>query len=143
MAGLSTQETNIRQPFHPSNPFADLPSYPPPAYNFHIRDPEAGLPPCFQSQNNYPLNEPITPLKSVATNITFFTSSKAPKDTSGNRYYNQKKYNQRKIACFCLATTVIILIPLLVFGTVFNWGRGDQFCFKWSDGTTSGDCSPS
>ncbi|KAL2061361.1 hypothetical protein VTL71DRAFT_7634 [Oculimacula yallundae] len=141
MTELSRQDINTQQPFHPSNPFADLPNYPPPAYNFHVRDPEAGLPPCFQSQHNYPLNEPITPLKSVATSSTLFKSTSVPRNAAAIRYHNQKKYNRRRMLCFCFATMVIILIPLLVLGTVFQWGRGNQFCVKWSDGTTSGDCS--
>ncbi|KAH7327444.1 hypothetical protein BKA65DRAFT_597973 [Rhexocercosporidium sp. MPI-PUGE-AT-0058] len=141
MADLSRQDTNTPQPFHPSNPFADYPSFPPPAYNFHIRDPEAGLPPHIQSQHNYPHNEPITPLKIVATNNTYLHSPNYPRNVSANRYYKQKKYNRRRILCFCVAIMVMVVIPLVIFGTVFHWGRGNKFCVTWSDGSTSGDCS--
>ncbi|KAH7400261.1 hypothetical protein BKA64DRAFT_744893 [Cadophora sp. MPI-SDFR-AT-0126] len=143
MAELPREDPNTLQAFHPSNPFADYPTTPPPAYNFHIRDPEAGLPPFFQSQHNYPHNTPITPLKTVATNVTYRSSSNLinyPRNTSTNKYYNQKKYNRRRIICFCIATIVIVIIPLVVFGTVFHWGRGNSFCVRWSDGSTSGDC---
>ncbi|KAH6692799.1 hypothetical protein BKA61DRAFT_279730 [Leptodontidium sp. MPI-SDFR-AT-0119] len=151
MADLSQQPTHALQPFHPSNPFADqYPTIPPPAYNFHIRDPEASLPPSYQSQHNYPHNEPITPLKTAPThnNITHlhpyspnYSSGHLPNYRRNVSYYNQKKYNRRRILCFCVATMVIVVIPLVVFGTVFHWGRGNGFCVRWSDGSTSGDCS--
>ncbi|KAG4427207.1 hypothetical protein IFR05_017310 [Cadophora sp. M221] len=137
----SQHDTHTLQPFHPSNPFADqYPTIPPPAYNFHIRDPEASLPPAYQSQHNYPHNEPITPLKTSSSHHPYSLSH-----SSNNRpnvsYYNQKKYNRRRIVCFCVATVVIVVIPLVVFGTVFHWGRGNGFCVRWSDGSVSGDCS--
>ncbi|KAK0102709.1 hypothetical protein ONS95_006311 [Cadophora gregata] len=133
-------DPNPPPPFHPTNPFADYPTTPPPAYNFHIRDPEAGLPPFIQSQHNYPHNTPITPLKTVATNITYRSSPNYPRYVSTNKYSNQKKYNRRRIMCFCLAAVVIVIIPLVILGTVFHWGRENSFCVRWSDGSTSGDC---
>lgn len=118
--------TNLPQP----------PSYPPPAYNFHIRDPEAGLPPRCQSQHNYPLNEPITPLKTRATHNIY---ARASKTTA--QYQAQGKYQLRRFICICMAILLLFILPLVIVGSVFHWGQGNSFCVQWSDGTESGDCS--
>lgn len=114
-----------------NNPFADseadFPTVPPPSYH------QSANPPPTNSTFYVNLQTALPPAYPIKRNHNRYESS-----TLYCR--QQKRYQTRRIICFLVSTTVLLIIALTIFGAVFHWGKGSSFCVRWNDGKTSGDC---